>query len=191
MIGKFCKKLRYLKGKVNRQEYLETAIRWMNDGDIEGYMSEHQHDRSAVALWNHFRSVIDWVNATFTNYRENMKGVEWGALYNSFKDLDLDPEALETTTRRLMVDDDITSKSGIYTYLLDSDERHLSIRAFTEAMKTEAFERQKGKYPYCRKKFTLNDMEGDHIDPWSVGGKTVPENCQMLCRTCNRRKGAK
>ena len=180
-----------LNGKVNRQEYLETAIRWMNDGDVEGYMSKHQHDKNAVALWNHFRSVIDWVNATFTTYRKFMKGVEWGPLYNRFKDADLDPVALETETRKLMMDDDVTSKSGIYPYLLDDDQRHLNIRAFTDAMKADAFERQNGVCPTCKESFSIDDMDGDHIDPWSKGGKTTADNCQMLCKPCNRRKGAK
>ena len=35
-----------------------------------------------------------------------------------------------------------------------------------------------------------NQMQADHITPWSKGGKTIAENCQMLCADCNRRKGA-
>ena len=179
-----------LQGSAIRQDYLETAIRWINNGDVEGYMSEHQHDKNAVASWNHFRSVIDWVYATFTTYRRPMKGVGWGSLYNRFKDADLDPVALEAGTKRLVLDDDVTSKSGIYSYLLDDDERHLSIRAFTDAMKAEAFERQDGICSHCNETFTIDKMEGDHIDPWSEGGGTAADNCQMLCKPCNRRKGA-
>ena len=181
---------RLLKGSCIRQDYLETAIRWINDGDVEGYMSEHQHGSSAVALWNHFRSVIDWTNARFPKHRKQMKGVDWGSLYKAFKDHDLDPDELEAETKRLMKDDDVTSKSGIYPYLLTREEKHLSIRAFTDAMKAEAFERQGGICPRCGKKFDIDDMDGDHIDPWTEGGKTIAENCQMLCKPCNRRKGA-
>ena len=180
-----------LNGSSIRQDYLETAIRWMNDGDIEGYMSKHQHDNSAITLWNYFQSVINWVNATFTVYRREMKGVEWGLLYNQFKDDDFDSDNLEAETKRLAMDDDVTKKSGIFPYLLDGNEKHLSIKAFTLAMKREAFERHNGLCPHCGKVFDFDAMEGDHIDPWSKGGKTIAENCQMLCKPCNRRKGAK
>ena len=182
---------RHLKGSANRQDYLETGIRWISDGDVEGYMSAHQHDKNAIELWNHFRSVIDWTDATFPTYRAQMKGVDWGVLYNRFKDEALDPAVLEDETKRLTLDDDVQSKSGIYPYLLTRDERSLNIRSFSEAMKTEAFERQNGVCPLCEETFGIDKMEGDHIDPWSQGGKTGAANCQMLCRPCNRRKGAK
>ena len=180
-----------LKGSAIRQDYLETAIRWIAGGDIENYMSRHQHARSAVALWNHFRSVVDWVNATFTTYRKEMRGVEWGPLYDRFGNTDQDPRVLEDRTRQLMLDDDVTSKSGIYPYLLDGDERHLSIRAFSDAMKREAFERQQGVCPDCREQFDIEEMHADHIDPWARGGRTIAANCRMRCKPCNRRKGDK
>ncbi len=179
---------KYLKGHSIRQDYLETAIKWINDDDVESYMSAHQHDNSAVTLWNHFRSVIDWAHATFPKHRKEMKGIAWGPLYNQYKDADLDPDMLEAEIARLFMDDDVTKKSGVYTYVLDRDERHLSIRAFTDAMKAKAFERQGGVCPQCKESFEADQMEGDHIDPWHQGGKTVDENCQMLCRPCNRRK---
>ena len=105
---------RILSGSHIRQDYLETAIRWISDGEVEGYMSKHQHDKNAVALWNHFNFVIAWVKATFSKYRKQMKGVDWGPLYKAFGDSDLDPDVLEAETRRLMIDDDVTNKSGIY-----------------------------------------------------------------------------
>jgi len=129
------------------------------------------------------------VKATFPKYRKEMKGVAWGPLYNQFKDADLDPDALEAEIKRLLMDDDVTRKSGVYPYVLDGDERHLSIRAFSNAMKAEAFERQGGVCPLCNETFNADQMEADHIEPWSEGGKTMPENCQMLCKPCNRRKG--
>ncbi len=113
---------RLLKGSSIRQDYLETAVRWISDGDVEGYMSKHQNDNNAVALWTHFRSVIDWVNATFTTYRKYMKGVEWGPLYNRFKDIDLNPAVIEKETVRMVLDDDVTNNSGIYPYLLNGNE---------------------------------------------------------------------
>ena len=181
----------YLAGSPIRQDYLETVLKWINDGKIELYMSEHQHDKTAVELWNYFRSVIDWVKETFTIYRKEMKGIGWGPLYNQFKDNDLDPAVLEEETSRLMMDDDVTNNRGIYSYLLTHEEKHLNIRAFTSAMKRAAYERQKGKCKSCKKPFDISKMEADHIDPWSKGGRTIPENCQMLCKPCNRRKSDK
>ena len=182
---------KYLAGSSIRQDYLETAIKWINDDDVEGYMSKHQHVETAIALWNHFRSVIDWVKATFPKNRKEMKGVAWGPLYNQFKNADLDPDRLEAEIKRLLMDDDVTRKAGVYPYVLDKDERHLSIRAFTDAMKLEAFERQDGICPNCNDQFDIGQMEGDHIEPWSQGGKTITENCQMLCKSCNRQKSDK
>lgn len=179
-----------LRGSANRQDFLETAIKWINDGKIEDYMSERHHDATADELWNHFRSVIDWTNAIFTTYRREMKGVDWGPLYNQFKDEAHDPAALENDVSRLMMDDDVTSKSGIYAYLLTGEEKRLSIRPFSPAMKRAAFERQKGVCPICKETFAIGEMEGDHIKPWVKGGKTVAENCQMLCKPCNLKKGA-
>ena len=84
-----------------------------------------------------------------------------------------------------------TNKKGIYEYVLDNEEKHLNIRAFTPNQKREAYERQKGICKECNKHFEIDEMEGDHITPWREGGRTVEANCQMLCRECNRRKGSK
>ena len=124
----------YLKGASIRQEYLETAIYWAASAEgktIEAYMAEHQNDPSAVQLWNYFRSVIDWVQAIFPKKRREMKGLPWGLFYNTHgKRTDLDPKKLELEIQRLMGDEDVTRKSGIYEYLLTGDERKLSIRQF-------------------------------------------------------------
>ena len=90
-----------------------------------------------------------------------------------------------------MIDDDVTKKAGIYPYLLTGEERHLNIRAFSKAMKQKAFEIQKGICKVCARAFEIADMEADHITPWVEGGKTSEENCQMLCKQCNRRKSNK
>ena len=182
----------YLNGKTIRQEFLETAISWAAAADgktIEAYMAEHQHDPSAVSLWNYFRSVIDWVQAIFPKYRREMKGLPWGLYYNEHKDrTDLDPRALEADVSRLMADEDVTKKAGVYEYLLTGRERCLSIRAFDDRMKRAAYERQKGVCPYCGQHFELSEMHADHIRPWSKGGTTTADNCQMLCRDCNLKK---
>lgn len=178
----------YMTGSPIRQDYLETAIAWINAGDIEGYMARHQHDSNANPLWLYFQSVINWVKASFPKYRKEMKSVAWGELYNAFKDAQIDPQKTENQIAALMEDDDVSNKKGIYSYVLDRKEKHLNIRAFSDKQKREAYERQKGTCPICRQHFDIQAMEGDHITPWHEGGKTNAENCQMLCKEDNRRK---
>ena len=186
----------YMSGSANRQELLETAISWISGGKIEAYMAAHKNDKNANPLWLHFKKVITWVKATFPEHRKEMKSVDWGALYAAHNADNLDPVELETAIVKLMMDDDVSKKSGIYCYVLNGEEKHLSIRAFTPAMKREAYERQNHECPACStpgkpKTFRFDEMEGDHIDPWHSGGKTTAANCKMLCKPCNRRKSGK
>ena len=191
----------YLNGSSIRQEYLETALEWIaarDDDTIEGYMSKHQNDSNAYELWNYFRSVIDWVKAIFPKTRKEMKGLPWGLYYNAHHDRhDLDAKELEKEIQRLMEDDDVTSKRGVYAYVLTGDPKTLNIRAFTNTQKRTVYERQKGICPRCVAEnnpithYAIEDMEADHITPWIEGGKTEIENCQMLCKRHNRMKGAK
>lgn len=180
---------KYINGSPIRQDYLETAIDWISKGNIEVYMGNHQHDPTAIELWNYFSGVINWVKATFSKYRKEMKGVAWGPLYDKFGKSPLNPKELEEKISKLMMDSDVQKKSGIYAYVLDGDERHLGIRLFDENTKREIYEKQQGICPLCKKHFDIEKMEADHITPWKEGGRTVAENCQMLCRECNRRKG--
>lgn len=178
----------YVNGSPIRQEILQTAIEWINKGNVEEYMSIHQHDSNANELWFFYKNVIEWVKLTFINYRKEMRGINWGQLYNEHKHRVLDTNALENVINRLMIDDDVTNKKGIYSYVLNGEEKFLNIRAFTPNQKREAFERQKGICPICKKHFKIDEMEADHITPWSQGGKSNSENCKMLCCDCNRRK---
>ena len=180
-----------LKGSPIRQEYLETALSWINNGEIEDYMAQHQHDSNTDELWRYFQDVIAWVRKTFTNYRKEMAGVNWGELHKQFKDTKLNAETLETEIIELMQDEDVTSKPGIYPYMLTRKERHLSIRAFSDNMKREAYEKQKGICAKCKKRFEIEEMEADHINPWHDGGKTIAGNCQMLCKQDNQSKSGK
>ena len=185
----------YLNGSPIRQEYLETAIGWINGDDsndgIKLYMAKHQHDPNATALWLYFQSVITWVDATFTNKRKKfMKGIDWGFLYNKYKDVVYDTKAIEEETAKLIADDDVEKKSGIYAYILTRDERYLGIRTFTDSIKQKVYEKQKGHCIICKKHFDISEMEGDHITPWREGGKTIEINCQMLCKDDNRRKSS-
>lgn len=181
---------KYVSGSPIRQEYLQTAISWLSGGNVEQYMSAHQHDPNANELWSYFQAVIAWVGLTFTTYRSEMKGVDWGSLYSTFKDGLYDTDKLEDEIKALMIDDDVTRKKGVYHYVLTRDEKHLAIRAFTPAMRRSAYERQGGICPKCNKHFEFSQMEADHITPWSKGGKTSADNCQMLCLLDNRLKGA-
>ena len=184
----------YLNGSAIRQDYLETAIDWISDGNIEVYMSNHQHDASAAPLWQFFQSVITWIETSFRPTKERkkiMKGVEWGMLYKQYKDQVFDCKAIDEEVKRLILDDDVTKKTGIYPYILTRKEKYLSIRAFTDAQKLSAYERQMGFCADCGQHFELSQMEADHITPWCDGGRTVADNCQMLCKECNRRKSGK
>ena len=181
----------FVNGSPIRQEYLETALSWINNGNVEEYMSIHQHDPNANELWTYFRNVIEWVKLTFTNYRKEMKGINWGVLYNQFKNNTYDTDKLEQEIQTLMIDDDVTNKKGIYSYVLTRNEKFLNIRAFTESQKRSAYEKQNGICKNCGKHFDIKEMEADHITPWHAGGKTSIDNCQMLCKDCNRRKSGK
>ncbi len=141
---------KYVTGSPIRQELLQTAISWKNKGNIEEYMSIHQHDPNANELSTYFQNVINWVMLTFPNYRKEMK--------------------------------------GIYEFVLSGEECYLNIRTFTESQKRRMYEYQKGICNMCHQHFEYEEMQEDHITPWSKGGKTVDDNLQMLCEDCNRKK---
>ncbi len=182
---------KYLTGSSIRQEYLETTIKWISNKKIEEYMAKNQNKPNANEIWLYFRSVINWIEVVFPKYRKEMKGVDWGDLYNQFKNTNFDSKKLEKEITELMLDDDVSNKKGIYSYVLTRKEKYLHIRAFSDKQKREAYEKQDGVCTSCGKHFELSEMEADHITPWHEGGKTSQENCQMLCKECNRRKSGK
>ena len=186
MIGKD-----FVNGSPIRQEILETAISWINKGDVSGYMAKHQHSPNANELWNYFENVINWIKSTFPVYRKEMKGLDWGALYDAHHRTIRNATALEEQISQLMIDDEITNQKGIYAYVLTGDQRYLNLRKFTESQRRQKYEEQRGICKLCDKHFPIEYMEADHIDPWSKQGKTNTENCQMLCNPCNRRKSSK
>lgn len=191
---------KYVAAATNRQELLETALDWRSGGRIEQYMADHQHDPNANELWTYFQNVIRWVAQTFTVHRaKEMKGVAWGPLYDRHKDRLFDTADLERRTAALMADPDVSNKRGVYAYLLTGDERALHIRDFDDRDRRAAYERQQGRCASgtrCRtpgngdgqRVFEIGAMQADHITPWSKGGRTSAENCQMLCAPCNRDK---
>lgn len=189
----------YLNGDPKRQKYLETAIQWAVasepdrfHGDVLEYMGQYQDKPNANDLMLYFQRVLNWVEATFPKYDKLMKGLDWGRLYETFHDKkDYNTDELQREIERLWMDDDVTHKSGVYEFVLGGDEKVLNIRKFTPAMAKAAYTRQQGICPICGKHFELSEMEADHIKPWSKGGPTSADNCQMLCQKCNREKGAK
>ena len=199
---------KYLNGSALRQEFLESAIAWIvdsrKDEKICEYMAKNAKDsKNADELWEYFAKVIDWVEMKFEKYRKEMKGLEWGLFYNTYKDKPLDAKELESKIIELMQDDEVGNKKGVYPYLLSGDEKHLSLRAFSDSIKRAVYEKQGGvcansdghikgvKCPHENERLELEQMEADHIIPWSKGGKTEKENCQMLCVECNRAKSDK
>lgn len=183
----------YLNGVPIRQDYLESAISWISNGNIEEYMSDHQHDANAKELWRYFEDVMEWVQRVFPKYRKEMKGLSWGEFYNEFKDQGFEKigEENERRVSELYKDNEVTKKSGIYQYILTDNEKYLSLRAFDDDIKSQVYEQQKGICPICHEHYAVEEMEADHIRPWSKGGKTVTENCQMLCKKDNREKSDK
>jgi len=181
----------YLNGSPIRQDYFETTIKWKSDNSIEHYMAKNQNEPNANELWLYFQSVINWVKIVFPNYRREMKGIDWGFLYNKYKDQKFDSKKLEEQITELMLDEDVQNKKGIYSYVLTGKEKYLNIRAFSDKQKRESYEKQKGVCVECKEHFEIEEMEADHITPWHEGGKTTAENCQMLCREDNRRKSGK
>jgi len=182
---------KYMKGKPIRQDYLETVLKWISDDNIEDYMAIHQNNNNASELWLYFQKVISWVNVVFVNYRKEMSGIDFGLLYNKYGNNNYNPTEFENRISQMMIDDDVTNKKGIYRYLLTDNEKYLNIRAFTQNQKRATYEKQNGLCPACGSSFEIDEMEADHIVAWSLGGETSNENCQMLCKKCNREKSNK
>ena len=197
----------YVKGSANRQEFLERALDWVSRGDIGGYMSTHRHDHTINELKAYFNSVIDWVSAVFIDVLPEMRGLEWGQLYEAYHGKSYDPKKMSGEVRRLAADPYVTRRKGIFEYLLGGsvDKQLLAVRVFDDRVKQVAYTRQtqaaekKGvsNCPLCALGDTTNksriykfkEMDADHVSAWSKGGESTAENCQMLCKTHNQAKG--
>ena len=190
-----------VNGTPIRQEFLKKALEWMADHgtrmghprSLVDYMAAHQHDPNANNLWSYFQNVLNWAITNFDmkKFKKIMKGLDWAYFYDRFREQALDTAALGKRISTLMQDDEIQKPGGIIPYVLTGDEHYLDLRTFPPRIKLAAWERQGHKCAICGKELDMEFMEGDHITPWRDGGRTVEENCQMLCRECNRRKGAK
>ena len=199
----------YIKGSANRQEFLERALEWVSQGNIGEYMSQHRNDNNITELENYFNSVIEWIKSVFKSVETEMRGLEWGRLYETFHKTAYNPTDVSNQVQDLYADSYVKNRKGVFEYILGGceDKKLLDIRIFDEATKKSIYAQQtktaneKGNSncPLCAtgheanktKLWTLKDMEADHVSAWSKGGATAPENCQMLCKTHNRAKGNK
>lgn len=199
----------YIAGDIRRQEYLERSLQWLTrSSDVDAYMSRHRHDDNINELKEHFNTVIDWIDRVFTDVKNEMKGLEWGRLYDAYHDNVYDPERVAAIVAALYGDAAVRKRSGIFEYVLggERDKSLLEIRVFEDRDKKVAYERQllaakeagASNCSYCAisdnadqrtKMWAYADMDADHVTAWSKGGATSPENCEMLCKPHNRAKG--
>jgi hypothetical protein len=197
----------YVKGSVNRQEFLERALDWVSKGGIGGYMSRHRNDNSINELKAYFNSVIDWVSSVFTDVEKEMRGLEWGRLYETYHHNAYDPKKVSAQVKKLYADPSVQKHKGVFEFILGGlkDTKLLEIRIFEEPTKRSVYAKQtaagekakKSNCPLCAlghdanktKIWALNEMDADHVAAWSKSGSTDLKNCQMLCKTHNQAKG--
>lgn len=197
----------YIAGELKRQAYLERALDWVSHGKIDGYMSRHRDNQDITDLKSNFTKIIDWISSVFTDVEGEMKGLEWGRLYEKYHTRTYDPSKVSAEVQELYGDPFVKNRRGVFEYILGGsiDTKLLGVRVFDEATKRSVYAAQtslaksKGESncPLCAvghdankdKIWNSSEMEADHVAAWSKGGATSIENCQMLCRTHNRAKG--
>ena len=199
----------YVSGSANRQEFLERALDWVSKGNISDYMSKHRFDDNITELKNYFNSVIDWISSVFTNVETEMRGLEWGRLYETYKKQPYDHKNVSEQVKELYADSYIKNRKGIFEFILggSTDTKLLEVRVFDEATKKTVYAKQTAEAEkkgisncsHCAighdanktKIWKFNEMDADHVSAWSKGGATHIKNCEMLCKTHNRAKGNK
>lgn len=197
----------YIKGDVKRQDYLERALQWVSNNNVAEYMSQHRLDNNINELQSHFNSVIDWVAAVFIGTYDEMRGLEWGRLYNLYHSQPYNPQQIDVKVKHLMADEFVTDKRGIFEYILGGEQetKLLNVRVFDKATARSVYQRQtdaataagESNCPLCAagndsrrtRIYQFKDMDADHVTAWSRGGNTTADNCQMLCISHNRAKG--
>lgn len=197
----------YIKGSANRQDFLATALDWVSKGDVGAYMSAHRNDKNINELKNYFNAVIDWASTVFEEVYPEMKGLEWGRLYETYHAKSYNPAAVSAAVAKLMADDYVTNGKGIFEYVLggSTDKNLLAVRVFDDKTKRVAYKKQtqeaqgagKSNCPLCAvgtnanktRIYDLDEMDADHVSAWSKGGDSSAGNCEMLCVSHNRAKG--
>ncbi len=197
----------YISGSVNRQDFLERALDWVSKGNIGEYLASHRFENNITELKTYFNCVIDWVSSVFIDVESEMRGLEWGRLYEAYHDKPYNPAQVSREVQKLLADPYVTSRKGIFEYVLGGsvDTKLLAVRVFDEATKKNVYTSQtvtaeaksESNCPLCavghdankNKIWKLNEMDADHVAAWSKGGATDIRNCQMLCKTHNQAKG--
>lgn len=197
----------YITGSANRQDFLAEALHWVSKGNVGDYMSKHRNDKNITELKNYFTSVIDWVSSVFTDVESEMKGLEWGRLYETYHKKSYNPTKVSVEVHKLYGDPYIKNRKGVFEFILggEKDFKLLDVRVFDEATKKSIYKTQTEKAEkagvsncsHCAighdanktKIWSISDMDADHVAAWSKGGATDIKNCEMLCKTHNRAKG--
>lgn len=197
----------YITGSANRQDFLARALDWVSKGNIGEYMSRHRNDKNITELKNYFNSVIDWVSSIFTDVESEMKGLEWGRMYEEYHKKSYSPAKVSEDLHKLYGDPYVKNRKGIFEFILggSTDTKLLDVRVFDDATKKSVYKTQteqaekKGisNCSHCAighdanktKIWSISDMDADHVAAWSKGGATSASNCEMLCKTHNRAKG--
>jgi len=197
----------YISGSANRQDFLERALQWVSKENVSEYMSRHRFDNNITELKDYFNSVIDWVSTVFTDVESEMKGLEWGRLYETYRKKPYNSKTVSAEVKRLYADPYVKSRKGIFEYVLggSTDTKLLEVRVFDDATKKSVYAKQtevaeKKGVSNCSlcaighdsnktKIWKLAEMDADHVTAWSKGGATDIKNCEMLCKTHNRAKG--
>lgn len=199
----------YISGSALRQEILERALEWVSNEDVGNYMSKHRNDKNITELKNYFNSVIDWASTVFIDVESEMRGLEWGRLYETYKKQPYSPQEVSAKVKELYADSYIKNRKGVFEYILGGsiNKKLLEVRIFDDATKKSVYSKQKteaekntiSNCPLCAighdsnktRIWQLNEMDADHVTAWSKGGATDIKNCEMLCKTHNRAKGNK
>ena len=197
----------YVAGDEQRQKILETALKWVSCGEVQDYMGRHRFDQDCRKLKTYFTSVIDWIDGVFKGVKDEMCGLEWGRLYETYRKTSYNPEKVWLRVEELYGDEFVTDRRGIFEYVLggEKETRFLNVRVFSDREKKQVYARQtaaaeeKGvsNCPLCavgheanaKRIWKIGEMDADHVAAWSKGGATDISNCQMLCKTHNRAKG--
>ncbi len=197
----------YIVGDANRQDFLRCALNWVSKGQISEYMKDHRNDDNINEVKSYFNSVIDWVDTVFEKTYPEMRGREWGRLYEEYHGQAYDSEILTNRVDELMLDPSVKDRKGIFEYVLGNEQKTqlLNVRVFEDTTKSLVYETQtkaakscnESNCPYCTQEgkankskiWLLKEMDADHVSAWSKGGATTIDNCQMLCKTHNRMKG--
>ena len=197
----------YVAGDEQRQKILETALKWVSGGEVQDYMGRHRFDKDCRELKTYFTSVIDWIDGVFKGVKDEMCGLEWGRLYETYRKTAYNPEKVWQRVEELYGDEFVTDRRGIFEYVLggEKETRLLNVRVFSDKEKKQVYARQTAdaekrgvsNCPLCavgheasaKRIWKIGEMDADHVTAWSKGGATDISNCQMLCKTHHRAKG--